>query len=95
MLVIQREHSLPAQGEKQGGAPWRHCLRHFRPSGSAARTSISLESAWWGQIDQLAEKSGSTWQQWARQQLASKPSGVGVAAWLRLSVMTASGVGVQ
>jgi hypothetical protein len=70
---------------------WLPCLRHLRPAGGSFRTSVRLENAWWLAIDALAEKTGATWQQWVIDALKTKPEQVGVAGWLRLSVLAASG----
>jgi hypothetical protein len=70
---------------------WSPCLRHFRTAGGSLRTTIRLEKAWWAAIDTLAEKNGQDWQQWATDILKTKPEQVGVAGWLRLSVLAASG----
>ncbi len=66
-------------------------MRHFRTAGGSLRTTIRLGKAWWAAIDTLAEKTGATWQQWVIDAIKTKPEQVGVAGWLRLSVLAASG----
>lgn len=70
---------------------WFPCLRHLRPAGGSLRTTVRLENAWWVAIDALAERNGQAWQQWAIDTLKTKPEKVGVAGWLRLSVLEACG----
>lgn len=70
--------------------PWFPCLRHLRPAGGSLRTTVRLENAWWLAIDTFAAQDGLNWQQWAIDALKTKPEQVGVAGWLRLSVLEAS-----
>jgi predicted DNA-binding ribbon-helix-helix protein len=56
-------------------------LRHIR---SPKRTTISLETAFWQQIEVLAKQSGLSWRQWAENTLTAKPFGANSTSWLRV-----------
>jgi predicted DNA-binding ribbon-helix-helix protein len=56
-------------------------LRHI---GTTKKTTISLEAAFWGQIEALAKQKGLGWRQWTENTLAAKPCGANSTSWLRV-----------
>ena len=59
-------------------------LRHIR---NPKRTTISLETDFWQQIEVLARQRGLNWRQWSEDTLTAKPLGTNSASWLRVNCL--------
>lgn len=54
------------------------------------RTTVRLESEFWGAIDKVAASVGLSWSEWAVAMLATRPEKTGAASWLRVQCLTQS-----
>lgn len=53
------------------------------------RTCIAIEPQFWQAADKVAQSCGTTWREWAVDQLSKKPQQVGNASWLRVAILEA------
>jgi len=59
-------------------------LRHIH---TPKRTTIRLETAFWEQLEYLAERNAEPWREWVSKALAYRPHGTGRASWLRVTCL--------